>query len=267
LHDHSATIRVPARAAAFDAALEGLTRLNERMMTDPQLGGPSIPPLYSSGVRYKNEPRDVWRHAADVAAEGWGDCEDLSAYRAAELRVSGEDPHACVTTYESGPHRYHAVVQRGDGTIEDPSRVLGMGAHTTMKMPKHVTVLGDDPTPGDNGITFEVVPIPGGGWGRPKGWRGVVRIPMGALAPGKALLQMGPSASTPSDAIKSVANAVTGNPSVQAAIASELAKVVPGGEAAKAILAQPAVKSLVQAGAKAAASVASSVGKKILSIF
>jgi hypothetical protein len=268
MRDHSATIKVPARASAFEAALEGLTRVNERLMTDPSLGGPSIPPLYSAGVKYKNEPRDVWRHAADVAKEGWGDCEDLSAYRAAELRVSGDDPGAYVTTYQSGPNRYHAVVARGDGSIEDPSRVLGMGAATTMKMPKHLTVLGADPTPDQGGITFEVVPIPGGGWGSRKGWRGVIRMPLGAMGlPGQAILQAGPPSSSPSAAIKSVAAAVTGNPSVQSAIANELAKVVPGGEAAKAILQQPAVKSLVQAGAKAAASVASNVGKKILSIF
>jgi len=271
MREHNAIFRVPVRPAAFEAALEGLTRVNEKLMTDPSLGGPSIPPLYSAGVRYKNEPRDVWRHAADVSAEGWGDCEDLSAYRAAELRVSGEDPKAYVTTYESGPNRYHAVVARGDGTIEDPSRVLGMGAPggaTNMKWPKHITVLGDDPVPASGpGITFEVIPIPGGGWGRPKGWRGVVRIPLGAALPGQALLQAGPPKATPSEAIKSVAAAVTDNPSVQASIANELAKVVPGGEAAKAILQQPAVKSLIQAGAKGAASVASSVGKKILSIF
>lgn len=248
---HSAAIHVPARSAAFDAALEGLTRLDAELM---QRG--NYPPLYQSGVRYKNEPRDVWRHVDDVTKEGWGDCEDLSAYRAAELRVSGEDPDASVCTYQSGPSRYHAVVRRGDGTLEDPSRALGMG-QGTMKAPKHITVLGDDPTPGENGVTFEVIPIPGGGWGRPKGWRGVVRLPLGALVPGKAILQAGPEKSSPSDAIKSVANAVTSNPSVQSAIANELAKVVPGGEAAKAILAQPAVKSLVSAGAKAAASIAS----------
>jgi hypothetical protein len=121
-----------------------------------------------------------------------------------------------------------------------------------------MTVVGADPTPDQGpGITFEVIPIPGGGWGRPKGWRGVIRMPLGQALPGAAILQTGPPASTPASAISKVASAVTGNPSVQAAIANELAKVVPGGQAAQAILAQPAVKSLVAAGAKAAAAVAS----------
>lgn len=117
----TATLSLPARSAAFDAALEGLTRLNERI-----LSAVPLPPLYSSGVRYRTEPREMWRHAADVLREGWGDCEDLSAWRAAELRLSGEDPGASVATYKSGPRRYHAVVLRGDGTTEDPSRALGM---------------------------------------------------------------------------------------------------------------------------------------------
>jgi hypothetical protein len=253
---HSATIHVPARAAAFDAALEGLTRLNQELMARQP-----YPPLYESGVRYKDEPRDVWRHCDDVAREKWGDCEDLSAYRAAELRVSGEDPGAAVATYQSGPHRYHAVVRRGDGTIEDPSRELGMGSNAMKKAPKHITILGDDPTPDEKGITFELIPIPGGGWGRPKGWRGVVRLPIGMLAPGKAILQAGPEKATPAAAIKSVATAVTSNPSVQNAITSELSKVLPMtgpyGAAASALLQQPQVKSLVSAGAKAAASIAS----------
>src|SRR5262245_56214121 len=171
------------------------------MMTDPQLGGPSIPPLYSSGVRYKNEPRDVWKHAADVLHDGNGDCEDLAAYRAAELRVSGEDPGASVCTYQSGPKRYHAVVKRGDGTLEDPSRVLGMGSGS-MHRRQQGTIMGADPAPDQQGITFEVVPIPGAGWGRPRGWRGVLRLPMGALAPGQALLHAGPEMSTPAGAIK-----------------------------------------------------------------
>lgn len=117
----TASLRIPSRPAAFDAALEGLTRVNEVL-----LGARDFPPLYTSGVRYKTEPREVWRHVGDVLAEKWGDCEDLAAWRAAELRVSGEDTGASVTTYQSGPRRYHAVVRRGDGTLEDPSKMLGM---------------------------------------------------------------------------------------------------------------------------------------------
>lgn len=112
---------IPPSPAAYDAALEGLTAENEWLMRS----GP-LPPLYASGVRYETEKQEMFRHAAMVAASGVGDCEDLAAYRAAELRVTGEDPDACVHTYVSGPRRLHAVVRRGDGSIEDPSLVLGM---------------------------------------------------------------------------------------------------------------------------------------------
>lgn len=87
-----------------------------------------FPSLYKSGVRYQREPEEVWKHAVDTLADGWGDCEDLAAWRAAELRVSGEDPKAAVITYKSRPRTWHAVVLRGDRRIEDPSRRLGMHA-------------------------------------------------------------------------------------------------------------------------------------------
>jgi hypothetical protein len=253
--NHSATFQMPSRAAAFEAGLEGLTRVNEVVMRET-----AFPPLYESGVRYKTEPRDVWRHAGDVLGERWGDCEDLSAYRAAELRVSGEDPGARVTTYESGPHRYHAVVTRGDGTIEDPSRELGMGAKPMGREKQHASVIGEDPTPDEGGITFEVMKVPGKGWGGSSGWRGVIRLPLGMqMLPGKvepaaaAMLTAGPLASTPQAAIKSAAASVVNNPSVQAAMAKELAAMIPGGQTAAAILANPVAKKVLSEGAHAAA--------------
>ncbi len=228
MRSHAAQIRVPARADAFDAALEGLTRVNVGLM---QRGDPAIPALYESGVRYRDEPRDVWRHAADVAAEHWGDCEDLSAYRAAELRVSGEDPDAHVTTYQSGPSRYHAVVARGDGTLEDPSRVLGMGA-PKMRRHQSFNVMGEDPTTPTDAITFEVVRIPGG-WGKRAGYRGYLKLPLGSI-PGLAnqvLHTLGPEKGTPAAAQtaaqQSAAKALLTNPAVNAALS-----LVPGGQAA-----------------------------------
>jgi hypothetical protein len=105
----------------YEAALEGLTALNQQL-----LGTFEMPPIYDAAVRYRKESRDVWRHAMDVARSGWGDCEDLASWRVAELRNSGEDPAAAVHVYRSARRRYHAVVARGDGSIEDPSYILGM---------------------------------------------------------------------------------------------------------------------------------------------
>jgi hypothetical protein len=67
-----------------------------------------------------------WQTAAEVARRGEGDCEDLAAYWAAELRVRGIDPRAKVQVIKTGPALLHAVVLRSDGRIDDPSRWLGM---------------------------------------------------------------------------------------------------------------------------------------------
>lgn len=122
----TATIRIPVSAASYAAAIEGLTRINQRILSAARNVGGHVAPLYQSGVRYKREPRDVWRHIGDVYKSGWGDCEDLAAARVSQLRVSGEDPRSYVAVYQSGPRRYHAIVARGDGSTEDPSRRLGM---------------------------------------------------------------------------------------------------------------------------------------------
>ena len=108
-------------AGEVEAAAEGLTLVNV-----DQMRRRVFPPLYSSGIRYKVESGEHWQPAAALLAARRGDCEDLAAYRAAELRVSGQDPDAAVAIYKSRPRVYHAVVKRGDGTIEDPSLRLGM---------------------------------------------------------------------------------------------------------------------------------------------
>jgi hypothetical protein len=117
---------VPASPGTYSAALEGLTGVNEILMRRD----PSIPPLYESGAHWELRPKDPsdtrWRYADEVATDGWGDCQALAAYRAAELRVKGADPSAHVRVYPTGENKYHAVVARGNGLVEDPSVALGM---------------------------------------------------------------------------------------------------------------------------------------------
>ena len=113
------------RWAGLDAALAGLQGLAE---LDLSMGG--IPLLYESGVVYEREPRGTerWLSPSVVLSEGAADCEDLAAWRAAELTVTGADPDAIAQVVRTGPRTWHAVVQRGDGTYEDPSAALGMMA-------------------------------------------------------------------------------------------------------------------------------------------
>jgi hypothetical protein len=114
-------------AHALDAALEGLVQASSLDLQEGGVHG-GFPSLYESGVRYEREHgTERWLTPSSVLACGVGDCEDLAAWRAAECRVSGEDPYAVARVMRSGPRTWHAVVQHGDGTYEDPSRVLGMG--------------------------------------------------------------------------------------------------------------------------------------------
>lgn len=102
-----------ALAAHVDACVRDLQRSPQR-------------PLYAAGVRYdRNDPGERWQTPSETAARGAGDCEDLASWRCAELRLGGESCR--VRVVRTGPRVLHAVVERQDGRIEDPSRRLGMG--------------------------------------------------------------------------------------------------------------------------------------------
>jgi hypothetical protein len=114
-------------APVLDAALEATTRLNEAMMAKNEI--PSFQrALKGNGVRWRPEPPgdEHFDHAKTVLNRGWGDCDDLAPWQAASLRHSGEDKHAKAIVKRSGPRRWHAVVRRGDGSIDDPSLRAGM---------------------------------------------------------------------------------------------------------------------------------------------
>lgn len=203
-----ATLQIPTSETVYTAALEGLTRVDQEILRRR-----ALPPLYRSGAVYKREPREVWRTAEDVNREKWGDCEDLAAYRAAELRNSGEDAGASVVVRKTGHRTYHAQVRRGDGRIEDPSRVLGMGKENDMFIMRSgdepEAVLGADPRPGNLNLTWEVERTG-------NGWRGIVRVP---LATGKALLVKGPKSSSKGGAVNdaiSLASKALNSPAAQA---------------------------------------------------
>lgn len=89
-----------------------------------------MPPLYSSGVRYIGEQvgQEEWLAAPWVQARGGADCEDLCAWRVAELRIAGERANCVWSKHVSADSiLYHIRVKRGNGSIEDPSLNLGMG--------------------------------------------------------------------------------------------------------------------------------------------
>lgn len=99
-------------------------------------------PLYTLGVRWENENNtERWLSIPEVirATSGPGkqpvDCEDLACYRAAELRAGlGGHPLGAVhakadirgRVVAGGRIIMHAFVRYPDGSVEDPSKKLGM---------------------------------------------------------------------------------------------------------------------------------------------
>jgi hypothetical protein len=243
-----ANLHIPVNAGSYAAAIEGLTRVNERIL---RAKGARIPPLYSAGVVYRREDRDTWKPIVKVIRERGGDCEDLSAWRVAELRVSGEDPNARVHVYQSGPRRYHAVVARGDGRIEDPSKRLGMlkqnRIERAQKMREFVrnnvrakpidgkpgawVGVGEDPMPDTRHITFDL-------YRSGKGWAGIVRIPLAHADGMRPAAIFAKTTRTPPDAGNNAAKRATAtkavrlaakiaaNPAVQAVLPPQTAMAV-----------------------------------------
>jgi len=94
---------------------------------------PETASLYASGVRYRKEApgKEEWQDIPTVLKQGFGDCEDLACFRAAELTVREGVPAVPSLKWQRIPSKnmvlYHILVERADGSIEDPSKQLGMG--------------------------------------------------------------------------------------------------------------------------------------------
>ncbi len=110
----------------LDAALEAVTRLNEDMLKQGQTQ--TSDQLIQQGATWKPEPpgQEHFDNGAIIGKRGHGDCDDWAPLHAATLRVTGEDPEARAIVKRSGAKRWHAVVQRSDGSIDDPSLAAGM---------------------------------------------------------------------------------------------------------------------------------------------
>lgn len=133
------------------ALLHGLTA-HDRFYLDYNVRN-GVPPLYGSGVQYERDQND-WRDIPQCLKKKRANCKDFAAWRCAELRMAGikAKPYIMWHRLPSGFWQFHAVVLRqtadeflppfmvapdgkptmypsddGEGIIEDPSRVLGMG--------------------------------------------------------------------------------------------------------------------------------------------
>ncbi len=125
------TVGDAAKSRALIAMLEALIAINEGYLIER----PDTPELYASGIPYVEEPvgRDHWQDIPRTLKVRVGDCEDLACWRIAELRVRNAELAArpyVKSTLHNGKVVYHVAVQRADGQLEDPSRILGMRSNT-----------------------------------------------------------------------------------------------------------------------------------------
>lgn len=114
--------------AVLDAALEAMTRAHEPLVARGVV--PTAARAIKAGaVRWRPEPPgdEHFDLASSQLERGWGDCDDLGPWHAGSLRATGKDPEARAEVRKSGPKRWHVVVRRHDGTVEDPSVAAGMG--------------------------------------------------------------------------------------------------------------------------------------------
>jgi hypothetical protein len=118
--------------------------------------GVPVPPLYSSGVRYKEDPpgEENWHDCLSVLQRGTADCDQLCSWRVAELRAAGiaAEPlikwqqvpkdvmiglgHPAHMVPEEGISMVHVLVgwpgwREDESKVEDPSKLLGMGGDFT----------------------------------------------------------------------------------------------------------------------------------------
>lgn len=76
---------IRGNARSWLILLESLVEINVAILEDE----PDFPALYGSGVRYRREVEERWVDCAGVLRDLVEDCDSLSAWRAAELRVRG----------------------------------------------------------------------------------------------------------------------------------------------------------------------------------
>jgi hypothetical protein len=145
-------------------ALQAMIAVNEwhirRALRRTQKGlGVPIPPLYASGVRYKEDPpgQENWKDCLAVLKDGHGDCDRLVAWRVAELRAAGIPAEPIIKWQQvpreiminmghppdmvppQGISMVHVCVgfpgwQADPSLVEDPSKNLGMGGSFTSKI-------------------------------------------------------------------------------------------------------------------------------------
>lgn len=88
----------------------------------------SVPSVYNARVAFRPEPQEgtgveLYQTIPEVIAQGWGDCDDLTGWRIAELWHTGELA-AEPALVQLAPHAWHAIVRRASGQTEDVAALV-----------------------------------------------------------------------------------------------------------------------------------------------
>lgn len=106
--------------------------MNVALLRQHAAAGRPVPPILRSGVHwqpdeFRGKPAETWDNLDIVRARGYGDCEDLASWAAAELRVTKKIPARAIVRPSTTPGvAWHCVVELPGGQILDPSVKLGM---------------------------------------------------------------------------------------------------------------------------------------------
>ena len=118
------------RAQCLYECLKALTAINVHILRFYAKRGTPRPHPYNAGVRYEAEPegQEDWLDAIEVLRLKAGDCEDLACWVSAHYQMQGVAAHPIFVwrVMPDGGTLYHIQVLLPDGSIEDPSKHLGM---------------------------------------------------------------------------------------------------------------------------------------------
>lgn len=131
----------------IEHALEATTLGNQQLLRAGQT--PTLTELIRRGARWRPENFRDGEHfdlLPEVAGRGWFDCDDAAPALAAEIREGagpiGQDHGARAVIRRSGDKTWHALVEKSDGEILDPSTWGGMPPTKTLPLAKPIWPTG-----------------------------------------------------------------------------------------------------------------------------
>lgn len=114
--------------------MDAMVSMNRVFLEEHKRLDYAVPLLYKSGVVY--DRTTWWEPIPALYGRGYGDCKSLTAAWIAQAQYFRKLPSRPVFRFvdnADGTTDYHILVELPNGTFEDPSKVLGMGADEVAK--------------------------------------------------------------------------------------------------------------------------------------